>query len=382
MTRDRPETLKRCIETALLKLGADDALTVIDDSCPAISQANSAFLTQVARYSLTQVAQLRAEKLHDQIALASGGHKAQWQARTAQRDIAPLRNLTLLLSVAVDALTTILVDDDMYHYDLEATHLLLDSHYRMVGPMLIGAEIGGTSELDTLTRLSDALGLLESKSQNSATTAEELFRACPNSHSRRAAQCQYLSGGYLAFRLPTTGLFAFPPGYNEDWLWCLLHVASGRARLLRDNQTVEHEPPELRQATCDDILFEIAGDLIFDCLAEAGDERTSGPESILESLAVCVPDVTMIPWRRAEAVIRRALKLRENGLGGALPLLECHGLGFLRNMLDSGELELDCSEALKVWSADAVAKHKTFARTLEDVNARQALREAIKEGKK
>jgi len=287
-----------------------------------------------------------------------------------------------LLSAAVGAQTTILVDDDMCHYDLQATHLLLDAHYRALGPVVIGAEIGGTSELDTVTRLSDALCVLESKSQNSAVATTELFQVYPSPHNRHAAECEYLSAGYMAFRLPATGLFAFPPGYNEDWLWCLLHVAGGRACLLRDDQVVVHEPPALRQSTRDDILFEIAGDLIFDCLAEPRDGTTSGPEFILERLADCVPDVSMIPSMRAEAVLRRALRLRENGHGGALPGLESYGLSVLRNMLDSGELELDGTRTLQAWSVDAVAKHKSFAMTLGDVNVRCVLREAMKEGKK
>lgn len=382
LTRDRPETLERCVDTALLTLGADDVLTVLDDSRAMISHANSAVLAQAARRSVAHLTRLRAEQLHDLIARASGGHRALWQSRTTQRDIAPLRNLTLLLSAAVGAQTTILVDDDMCCYDLEATHRMLDMHYRAFGPVVVGAEIGGTTEQDIVTQLSDALCLLESKAHDSAMATAELFRVHPDSHNRHAAKCEFLSAGYMAFRLPATDLFAFPPGYNEDWLWCLLHGAGGEARLLRDDQVVVHEPPALRQSTRDDILFELAGDLIFDCLAEPRDGRPSRPESVLEDLADRAPDPSMMPSVRAETVLKQALGLRENEHGRALADLESYGLSVLRDMLYSGELEIDGTRKLRAWSLDAAAKHESFATTLGDVTVRCALRAATKEGRK
>lgn len=340
------------------------------------------FLAQLARHSVVQLTCFRAERLHELIAQASGGQGTAWQSRTATRDIAPLRNLTLLLSTVVDAQTTILVDDDVCCYDLEATHLQLGTHYRALGPVVVGAEIGGTSELDTITRLCDALCLLESNAQNSAVATKDLFRVYPDSHHPHSAVCQYLSAGYMAFRLPPSGLFAFPPGYNEDWLWCLLLGAGGRARLLRDDQVVVHEPPSLRQSTRGDILFEISGDLIFDCLAAHCDSCASGPVPDLERLADCVPDASMTPSVRAEATLKQALMLRENGHRGVIADLEGYGLRALRCMLHSGELEVDSTRLLREWSVDAVAKQKSFAMTLGDVTVRRALREAMKEGRK
>ena len=372
LTRDRPEVLERCVDTALSKLGADDALTVLDDSCAMISHANAAVLAQAARRSVAHLAHLRAEQLHDVIARATGGHSSLWQSRTAPRDIAPLRNLTLLLSTAVDAQTTVLVDDDICYFDLEATHHMLDANYRASGAVVVGAEIGGTTEQDTVTRLSDAMRMLQSNTQNSAVPAGELFRVLPDSDSRRAGACGWLSAGYMAFRLPTTSLFAFPPGYNEDWLWCLLHGAGGEARLLRADQVVVHEPPVLRQSTRNDILFELAGDLILDCLVERRDGRPRSPESVLEDLASRAPDPSVMPSVRAERVLKQARGLSENEHGRALADLESYGLSVLRDMLRSGELEVDGITRLRAWSADAAAKHISFATTLGAVTARCA----------
>lgn len=382
LTRDRPEALERCVDTALSTLGADDALTVLDDSCAMISHANAAVLAEAARRSITRLTHLLAEQLHDVIARATGGQSALWQSRTAPRDIAPLRNLTLLLSPAVGARTTVLVDDDICYFDIEATHRMLEAHHRAPGAVIVGAEIGGTTEQDTVTRLSDAIRLLQSKTHDCPMPAEELFRVPSHFDSRRADLCRWLSAGYMAFRLPATSLFAFPPGYNEDWLWCLLHGAGGEARLLRADQAVVHEPPVLRQSTRDDILFELAGDLILDCLVERRDGKPRRPESVLEDLADRAPDPEVMPSVRAETVLKQARALSENGHGRSLADLESCGLSALRDMLRSGELEMDGSRRLRAWSADAAAKHGSFATTLGAVTVRCALRAALKEGRK
>lgn len=382
LTRDRPETLERCVDTALSTLGTDDALTVLDDSCAMISHANAMVLAQAARRSIAHLTHLRAEQLHDVIARATGGHSALWQSRTAPRDIAPLRNLTLLLSAAVDAQTTVLVDDDICDFDLEATHGMLDAHYRASGAVVVGARIDGTTEQDTVTRLSDAIRLLQWKTYDSAIPAEDLFRVPPDSDSCSADACGWLSAGYMAFRLPTTSLFAFPPGYNEDWLWCLLHGAGGEARLLRADHAVVHEPPVLRQSTRDDILFELAGDLILDCLVVRRDGRRRSPESVLEDLADRTLDPSVMPSMRAERVLKQARGMLENGHGRALANLESYGLSVLRDMLRSGELEMDTTRRLRAWSTDAAAKHRSFARTLGALTARCALRATLKEGRK
>jgi hypothetical protein len=380
LTRERSEALERCIATALSTLRACDALTVVDDSCARIWRANAAVLAEAARRSIINLTHLRAEQLHNAVAQAMGGSRALWQSKTAPRDIAPLRNLSLVVSTVVNAHTTVLVDDDICGFDLDATDRMLDAVDRGAGGMVAGAEIDGMTEQDTVTRLSAAMRLLESKAYHCAVPAEELFRVSPDSGNGRTGECGWVSAGYMAFRLPATKLFAFPPGYNEDWLWCLLHDASGVTRVFRVDQTVVHKPPLLRQPTRDDILFELSGDLILECFAERSGRRSRRSDTALEDLANHVADPSVMPSVRARTVLEQARHLSETGVR-AIEELESYGLKVLRDMLRSGELEMDGNRTLSAWSTDATAKHKSFAATLGSTTVRSTFETMLQEGK-
>jgi hypothetical protein len=330
---------------------------------------------------MVQIAHLRAGQLHDVLARATDGHSALWESRTAPRDIAPLRNLSLLLSVTVNAQTTILIDDDICCFNLEDTHRVCDSHYRASGAAIVGANIGGTTEHDIVTRLYGAIQALRSKAHYSEVPTEELFQVTPGADAPNAHADGCLSAGYMAFCLPTASLFAFPPGYNEDWLWCLLHRASGHTCLLRADEAVVHNPPALRQLTDDDILFELMGDFIFDCLLEFRDGRDS-PESILRDLASCVLDPSAMPAPRARDVLEQACGQWNNEQLHALARLESYGLSVLREMLHFGKLEMDGRREVREWSADAAAKHKSFGTTLGLMAVPCAMRAALTEGRK
>lgn len=381
LTRDRSEVLERCIDTALSTLRADDALTVLDDSCDTVSRGNAAVVADAARRSMACLSHLRSQRVHDAVARAAGGPRALWQSKTAPRDIAPLRNLSLLISAAVDAQTTLLVDDDICGFDLEATHRMVDEFDRGPGGVVVGAKIGGANELDTVTKLLDAMRALEANNLNTALLAEELFRMPAGHDDHNAGGCRWVSGGYMAFRLPPERLFAFPPGYNEDWLWCLLHDACRDTRLQRADQAVVHEPPLLRRSTRDDIFFELAGDLIFDCLATRPYGRSSRPDAVLEDLGQHTPHPSFMPLVRAEEVLEQACRLSESGHRRAMSELEIYGLSVLRGMQGSGELEMNGSTVMNAWSSDAVAKHRSFTGTLGTATARVALAAMLQEGR-
>ena len=184
LTRDRSEALERCVTTALSKLSADDTLTVLDDSCSTISRTNAAVLSQAARHSITQLTHVRTGKLHEAIARATGGPRALWQFKIAPRDIAPLRNLSLLVSGAVNAHTTVLVDDDISAFNLDDTHRMLDTFDHGAGGLVAGAEIGGMTEQDTVTRLSDAMCLLTSKTQDFPVPTKETLSSASRLRER------------------------------------------------------------------------------------------------------------------------------------------------------------------------------------------------------
>lgn len=380
LTRDRPRALKRCLDTAVPKLGAADALTVLDDSSANLLPANAAVVAHSRAHAVTQLTHARAARLHEVVARATDGQSAVWQSRTAPRDIAPLRNLELLLATLIDAQTTIMVDDDMCNFDLEATHWALHAHNRGSAASVVGATIAGTSEQDTITKLSDAIRALF-RNRGPTVLAEDLFRVPSDSEYCPEDARALLSGGYLAFRLPAASLFAFPPGYNEDWLWCLLHRVSGETFMLRVDQVVIHDPPALRQPTRDDLFFELAGDLILDCLVERGHGELRRPESTLENLADYTPDASVTPSVRAESLLQQAWKLQQDGYGRALAALEIHGLSVLREMQHSKILATDGASMLRAWSVDAVAKHRSFATTLTTATVPCAIQAALKEGR-
>ena len=163
-------------------------------------------------------------------------------------------------------------------------------------------------------------------------------------------------------------------------MWCILHGAGGKARLFRIDQTVVHEPPMLRKSNRDDILFELSGDLVLDRLVGRRVCRSNEPESVLEYVADGPPSPSVMPSVRAETVLNEARGLSAKGNKSALADLESYGLSVLRDMRRSGELEMDSNQNLRAWSADAAAKHRSFAKTLGAVTVRCALRTALKEG--
>ncbi len=319
-----------------------------------------------------------ARDLHALAAQIFGGRQLCWQTKTAARDIAPLRNLGLLLSIALQASTTVLVDDDVHSFDMRETHAFVNLVASVNEGTVVGAAISGTTEQDTLTRLSDAMGVLESTPNASWP---ELFRATAMDEPRLGLRCSWVSAGYLTFRVPSASLFAFPPGYNEDWLWCLLQNATGRTRVFRSRQTVLHEPPVLRRSTRQDIHFELAGDFVFDCLSQHVDGTLTSPDAVLQSLQEHVPDPTLLPVIRVEELLCQYRKIQENGRHiCGLEALKSHGLTLLREMLRSGELAVDGRSLLSMWCTDALNKQRSFAATLCNPDVRRAVRRAVEKG--
>jgi hypothetical protein len=378
LTKDRPETLARCVATAVASLSPSDALTILDDSGGPTSYAMRQTVLRAAANSAAHVAHFRASDLHGLVAQAVEGCQLCWQTKTTARDIAPLRNLELLLSVACEAQTTLLVDDDLHSFDLKETHDYTTRLASVDQGAIVGAEIAGTTEQDTLTRLSDAMRVLQSAPDASYM---ELFRAQAMDVRHLGAPCEWVSAGYLAYRLPSANLFAFPPGFNEDWLWCLLQGATGRTQVVRSRQTVLHEPPIVRRSSRADVHFELLGDLVFDCLSQHVDGIAAFPEIVLQSLHGHTPDQSLLPAVRVEELLCQHHEIQRNAQHVCgLKTLESHGLSLLRDMLRSGELAIDGRPVLSAWCADALRKHRSFAATVRNAAVRRAVKRAIEEG--
>ena len=359
LTQNRAEVLKRSVSTALRKLGRCDVLTVLDDSAAKAAAENADLLTAVARQSPAMVAHLLPARLYETIAGVTGGSALEWQSRTAQRDIAPLRNLALLLSAAVRARTTILIDDDICGFDLELTHERLEQLAAGSQDLIMGAEIGGQSEMDTITQLHESIRRPEARQISRTIPLDELSHKIDTGHDTRDIKCGWVSAGYMAFNLNPTRLFAFPPGYNEDWLWCLLHSISGKVRVVRGGQVVQHAPPEPRRATPSDILFELAGDLVFDCLCvhREGGKRT--PLATLATLARHTPSPEVLPTTRIAEVVELARQSTSNGR--VRTCLKDPGLNAVKTVMRSRDLRIRESAILPDWCNDAIAKHKSYS---------------------
>ncbi len=370
LTQDRTEVLERSVDMALMKLRRCDVLTVLDDSTAKVAAENADLLTAVARRSPAMVTHLIPAQLYETIAEVTGGSAQEWQSRTAPRDIAPLRNLALLLSTAVRARTTILIDDDICDFDLELTHERFEQLATGSQGLIMGAEIGGQSEMDTLTRLHESIRRLESRQINSTAS----------SYDMGDINCGWVSAGYMAFNLHPTQLFAFPPGYNEDWLWCLLHSISGKVRVVRSEQVVQHAPPEPRRATPSDILFELAGDLVFDCLCVHCDGEKRTPLATLGALAQYTPSLDVLPTARIAEVMEMARQSISNG-----PVRSClndYGLSAVEAVLRSGDLCAREKTILQDWCVDAIAKHTSYSSLPADETIQHAMAAMTLKGRK
>ena len=336
-----------------------DVLTVLDDSTPEVVAKNTNLLAAVASKSPAMIAHLIPARLYERIAEVAGGSDLQWQARTAPRDIAPLRNLTLLLSSAVKARTTVLIDDDICGFDLELTHKRFARLASGPCGLVVGAEISGQSEMDTLTRLHDALQELLSGENNHNTPLDDLFCNANSSCNTRNVDYGCVSAGYMAFNICPAQLFAFPPGYNEDWLWCLMHEISGKVRVLRSEQMVQHAPPEIRRGTRANIQFELAGDLIFESLCAHRDGERRTPLATLIALARYTPCSEVLPTSRIAEVINLIRALRTNRRTWSR--LNHHGLSTLATVMNIGGLHLGEKTILPDWCEDAIGKHWSYS---------------------
>lgn len=376
LTRDRPETLRRCVGHALRGLGRRDRLTILDDSSVfgRLSELGSEVLPHGRGATLFHLPSREVET----VVCGSDGTQPTWLSRTAARDIAPLRNLSLLLSIAVSAETTLLIDDDVCQIDPVGTHRWLDMMAKPEEDLIVGATMTGISELDTITRLTEAMeGFLRSGSQTEKVSPRSLFQVPHMPPSVNPSECRYVSGGYLAFRIAGRKLFAFPPGYNEDWLWCSLHRNTG-VRVIRSLESVAHAPPALRQPTAEDLSFELLGDLVFDCLDAQQPRPTDSPRDMLIALAARPPDPDWMPATRAKDLLDMA---NSESLRDKASILEPYGMSVLGKMLRVGELEWNGADVITSWSRDAVAKHNAFTATLRDEELISQVRTFIEDRK-
>src|SRR5215212_6270446 len=97
LTRNRPRTLRRCVEMALKSSGSADALLILDDSTEQYRQRNRTVLLELLR-TQTSVVHLAVRDCIKTLTNYLPASALEWSKRTARRDIAPMRNVSLILS--------------------------------------------------------------------------------------------------------------------------------------------------------------------------------------------------------------------------------------------------------------------------------------------
>ena len=367
LTRNRTNLLERSVNAAIKSLQCCDVLTVLDDSGNATIRRNAGVLEAMARRSSAMITHVAPPEVYKELDKVTEEHPPQiWRYRTGPRDIAPLRNIALVLAAALGARTNVFVDDDMSGFDIEETHRYVEARRAARPSVIVGAEVIGRSEMDTVTKLEEVarrIGLSSCR----GTSLEELLAVRGTDHPW-PAECGWVSAGYMAFSLDPSQYFAFPPGYNEDWLWCLLHGMSGNVRIVRSPQRVCHMPASTRRPTGgEDLWFELKGDLVFDCLRSLWTDEERTPLETFTALESQRPETEVLPSTRVRETLEEIAKLRMNRRRGSV--FEKCGLGVMRRLGEDGGLERAEEAVLGDWCAEARAKHRAYASLLADRTA-------------
>ena len=383
LTHNRPAVLDRCVYTAHPFLEAQDTLTVLDDSDPRIMCENRGVVSQSA--STPTSFHVSAKTLERSLLRSLPERSLCWLQRTAARDIAPLRNCALLLSLCIPTQTTVLIDDDVTSFDLAYTHRMLQ-RLAVAHPtesVIVGGHIAGVDEHDVLTRLDRAIQsyTLPRVSARRSMLVETHFRRPAQTTTATPIEVEWVSGGYLAFCLAPERVIAFPPGYNEDWLWCVSSRREGHARVFRLPQVVYHEPVGVKRPTADDVLFELFGDLILDQTLDASvDREPSGARANGPPQVVAQPRPSVdSPATRVQNLLERIEAMdRDRELVSAFGDF---GLTTVKEMLERQDLTADWGRGVSAWRINADEKRTSFAATIGSKAARATVQAVIEDGR-
>lgn len=379
LTRDRPDTLRRCVSGVLPALGRNDALTVLDDSAQDARSANGSVLRAASAHGRCPRHHLEWGSTCAALQRFLGVQHSAWLVRTHDRDIAPLRNFSLLLAAATPFETVLLVDDDIVDAAPLVMHEEINRLRRPGIGAVLGAELHGVSELDIITRLWQGIDVLtQSHIHTCRNDPKSVFRAdsknAPDSQTSR----RYPSGGYLGFSLSPDQMSAFPPGYNEDWLWCLLWRGRQDVEVAWSRHTAIHDPPSVRRPTEEDCIFELTGDLVLDCLELLDWQSDTSPTERLALLGQMEPGADLLPEARLQE-LRDRLGQANLDEGARSMLLE-HGLASLERLSQAGALHGDWRTIVAAWCRSATMVLQSFDAALAEVGILKYVRSAWTEG--
>lgn len=362
LTKNRPSTLKRCAQAALKSLGRDDLLTIIDDSSPEFVESNKAAVRSVGSSNMPLRIHVEFSRAKQLIAHNIHGKQSCWLDKTHERDISPHRNLSLLLSTYWSS-TNILIDDDIHDFDLQNMSNAIAKCVERNTDVIVGGHIGGTCELDATSRIMSFIDENHDRCSTSRVNEmRDLFCVRPSPTFGLRGNTDYVSGGYLGFKISQDKLLAFPPGYNEDWNWCLLQSKVHNIIIVNSDETVNHEPPNLRKPTPMDCEFELYGDLIFDSLFELCSESRLGINEFLGCFSSVYPRNENFPSSRIADLVDKSMQVPNN----CIPLLEEYGLSSLMQLQASGRMSANEQSVIRDWCYATQSNLNSFASILSN----------------
>lgn len=358
LTRDRPIILCRCV--AQMVLHSSDRITILDDSAEPLFNEGQRLLSGLHTRSLNH---LSADQVFSHLKSVLPENAQSWMNRTAPRDIAPLRNLSLLISLYTGSKLTIFVDDDITGIDLQKTRLTVEALARDNGFVIAGASLAGTDERGIIERLELALNVIKGSSASIRSLEPEVFFQMPDQpRSQSPEPCQYVSGGYIAFTSPNSGRppFAFPPGYNEDWIWCIENCRHRKAKVFRLPLTVIHDPHQVRMMTHEDVKFELLGDLTFELILQNHLSLLNGFAE--ESITPAYLDPHVRQCLRSNTEVRNLIN-RAHGSRCRQILFDA-GVTALQALFGNGFQVAEWVCHVDQWICDAKDKQGSFSRAL------------------
>jgi hypothetical protein len=305
-----------------------------------------------------------------------------WTKKTAQRDIAPIRNASLILSKYFEAGHVLLVDDDITGFDIRVTRDWVTHLVQTHCSVVVGAHIGGLDETDVISRLAQGIERACSCTNTGGLTdsVRQLFTVTPKAGE---IQCEVenVSGGYLSFRFASSDLEPFPPGYNEDWLWCLSLKGKNMASVFRIPQVVTHDPPLIREPSENDLLFELCGDVAFKRELDhyRACERARMPASDVERRMQQndhkVPDI----W--VEELLTQVAK--HKGECGAFisKQFRAFGLTLVGHMYAEGRFHLDWNHEFDSWKTRWERNRNSFCEAVNSPLMAALISRVIKKGR-
>lgn len=382
LTRNRPRTLDRCVDKAFKSLGRSDALLVLDDSTKRYQQRNHSVLVENLR-GQTSVMHLSVQRCLDTLTTYLPASSLEWTERTAQRDIAPIRNISLLLSQCFQAEHVLLVDDDISEFDVVTTRHWVTGLAKKYGNVVVGAHIGGVDETDIISRLESGIKRSCTCANNGGVriSARESFTVVPVA-TDNARRSEFVSGGYLSFKFAPDVLEPFPPGYNEDWLWCLFLQKVGIASVFRIPQVVKHSPVVIRRPSEDDVFFELRGDLALQN-EMARQVSGCGPRGILagsDDACWTQEDDNDDPERRVETLLTQVEKHEDQCGSFISDRFRPFGLEVLKRMQTDLRLRLDWSDEFQRWKLLSLRNRDSFFQAMH-ANVTKKLSRFIEKGR-